>query len=106
MGTIKSGDTAIRFSSTLVKEDSTEEWTLAGADVYFVLKNKTDSFVFDADVVSATEHTVEYIVDEAEFPTDPGEYAQEWKVVFSDNSILRFPNDSNNTFNIKRNLEQ
>jgi hypothetical protein len=106
METIKSGDTAIEFTSTLIKEDSNESWTLAGATVYFVLKNKTESFVFDADIVSETDKTVRYIVDPLEFPTDPGEYAQEWKVVFSDNTILRFPNGTNNLFNIKRNLEQ
>lgn len=106
--TIKSGDTAITFSATLEKVDSAEPWDLVGATVYFVIRRKNDTvaFIEEADVISATDKTVEYTINPADdFPTDTGEYSQEWKVVFSDNTILRFPNDTYNKFNIKANLE-
>jgi len=104
MQTIKAGDTAIQFTSTLIKDDS-EVWTLSGASVYFVLRKGDDSYVFDAEIVSTADKVVRYVLDESEFPTEPGIYSQEWKVVFADDTILRFPNDGYNRFAIKNNLE-
>lgn len=102
---MKSGDTAIEFTSTLIKDDSDESWSLSGADVFFVIRNKDQVYVLEAEVVSAIERKVKYVVDAAEFPTEPGEYKQEWKVVFSDNTELRFPSETFNKFNIRPNLE-
>lgn len=106
--TIKSGDTAIRFSATLEKVDSEEVWTLDGATVYFVIRRRNDTvaFIEEADIVSSSNRIVKYDIDPLDnFPTETGEYSHEWKVVFSDSTILRFPNDSFNKFNIKANLE-
>jgi len=102
--TIKVGDTAIQFTSTLIKDDG-EAWALSGATVYFVLRKGDTSYVFDAEIVSTSDKVVRYVLDETEFPTEPGIYSQEWKVVFADTTELRFPNDGYNRFALKKNLE-
>jgi hypothetical protein len=101
--TIKSGDTAIQFTSTLIKDDGLA-WTLEGSTVSFILKKGSYYESFPAEIVFAAAKVVRYTVDE-NFPTEPGLYVQEWKVEFDDGTILRFPSNNYNRFSIKSNLE-
>lgn len=114
MNTIKSGDTSIKFDSTLSidSEDnitsSSYGWTLSGATVTFLVKKRRGSVVFSANatIISASARTVRFQRSVSDgFPTTPGKYSTEWLVVFSDGSRLTFPGDNYNDFTIKRNLQ-
>lgn len=104
MQTIKAGDTAVVFNSTLEKVDDDEVWTLTDATVDFYVKRGSTVYgPFSATVISESARTVKYQVATG-FPTTPGTYSQEWRVVFSDGSELTFPNEDYNKFTIKARL--
>lgn len=100
--TIKSGDTAIEFTSTLVIV-SDDEWSLTNTDVRFLLKKGNIAYSFDATVVDANARTVKYIPG-AGFPKQPGKYIQEWEVTFSNDTTLTFPCEGANYVIIENDL--
>lgn len=100
---IKAYDTAIIFTATLTSDD--EPVTLTGATVRFLLKLGSGSvFSATATIVSATAGTVSYTPGVG-FPTTAGVYDQEWEVVFSNGTILTFPNSRHNKVEIIRDLD-
>ena len=86
---IKSGDTAVVFTDTLLINDVAIN--LTGASVKFLLKDSAVSFSAAAAIVSAVLGTVSY-TPSAGFPTTAGQYFQEWEVTQSNGTILTFPN--------------
>jgi len=86
---IKSGDTSVVFTDTLLINDVAIN--LTGATVKFLLKDSAVSFSATATIVLASAGTVSYTVG-AGFPTTEGQYNQEWEVTQSDATILTFPN--------------
>ena len=100
---MKSGDTSMAFSSTLLIDGVAVN--LTGCTVLFLLK----SFIggtetsLNATIVSAVAGTVKYIVGNG-FPTTAGKYRQEWQVTFTDNSVLTFPNGAYNEVEILADL--
>jgi hypothetical protein len=91
---IKSGDTAIEFTSTLQTNGTAVN--LTGATVVMLLKlGDAAGTSHSATIVSAAAGTVK-CVPGGSFPTTAGRYLQEWQVTFSDTTILTFPSDGYN----------
>jgi hypothetical protein len=99
---IKSGDTSMAFTSTLLVDGIAVN--LTGCSVLFLLKSFQGSETsFAATVVSAVAGTVKYTVGNG-FPAVAGKYRQEWQVTFSDSSALTFPNGAYNEVEILADL--
>ena len=102
---IKSGDTAIEFTSTLQTNGTAVN--LTGATVVMLLKlieSPFTAYSLTASVVSAAAGTVKSLGTASGFPTVAGSYRQEWQVTFGDTTILTFPSDDYNTVIIQEDL--
>jgi hypothetical protein len=103
---MKSGDTAIEFTSSL--ETDGVAVNLTGASVLFLLKLSETPFTaysLAASIVgTATDGNVKSLSSESGFPTTVGKYKQEWQVTFSGGAILTFPSDDYNYLVIQDDL--
>ena len=102
---IKSGDTAIEFTSTLRIDDTAVN--LTGATVVMLLKlieSPFTAYSLTASAVSPAAGTVRSLGSASGFPTVSGSYKQEWEVTFSDATKLTFPSDDYNTVLIQDDL--
>jgi len=98
--TIKSNDTALNFTDTLLLNG--QPFNLTGCTVDFKMKGST-SFADSATVVSAADGTVSYQPG-VSFPTTAGKYSQEWEVTDTNGKILTFPSDDYNQVVIIANI--
>lgn len=99
---MKSGDTSMAFTSTLLVDGVAVN--LTGCSVLFLLKSLQGSETsLAAVVISAVAGTVKYTIGNG-FPTVTGKYRQEWQVTFPDNSVLTFPNGTYNEVEILADL--